>query len=91
MRVKYLALLMSSFFATGVMAAKSTVSLEEKLAQLEARLESAESRAANAEAQIQAIQHQQTTQAQSAPTVAVESIEPVTPPGSAETVAVRLW
>lgn len=80
MRVKYLALLMSSFFATGVMAAKSTVSLEEKLAQLEARLESAESRAANAEAQIQAIQQQQATQAKRAPTVAVESLEPVTAP-----------
>ena len=78
MRVKYLALIVSALCSTGVMAAKNNVSLEDKLAQLEARLESAESRATNAEAQIQALQQQQTTPANSVPTVAVESAEPVT-------------
>lgn len=60
MRVKHLALIVSALCSTGVMAAKNNVSLEDKLAQLEARLESAESRATNAEAQIQALQQQQT-------------------------------
>jgi len=77
MKMKYIALLVSALCTTGTLAAKNTPGLEEKLAQLEARLESAENRATRAEAQIQALQKQQQTVVAKNP-VMVESVEPVT-------------
>ncbi|MGN8235664.1 carbohydrate porin [Enterobacter soli] len=79
MRVNAIALSISAFCTTGAFAAKNTPTLEEKLAKLEARLESAENRAAQAEAQIQVLQQQQTVTTQKNTSVNVESAEPVTP------------
>ena len=44
MKVKYLALLVSAFCSTAAMAANDTQRLEDKLAQLEARLEKAKNK-----------------------------------------------
>lgn len=78
MRIKFIALAVSTLCFGGAYAAHNTPSLEDKLAQLEARLEKAENRAEKAEAQIEQLQQHQTLAAKSQPSVAVESAEPVT-------------
>lgn len=77
MRVKPIALAMSALCMPGAFAANTPLTLEQKLANLEARLENAENRAAQAEAQIKVLQQQQTVTAQKAPAIAVESAQPV--------------
>jgi len=75
MKVKYLALIVSAFCTTGAIAANNTQQLEEKLAQLEARLENAENRATQAEAQIEALEKKQQTATAQNP-VSVVATEP---------------
>lgn len=75
MRMNTLALLVSACFPASLLAATQPVSVDEKLAQLEARLASAEARATKAEAQIADLQ-----QAPRPDAVSVESPEPATTP-----------
>ena len=86
MKVKYIALVMSAVFSGGLLAAQNnnSVDIEKRLAQLEQRLINAEQRAADAEAKIQTLTQQQNVAAKNAPTVKVESAEPVAP-GAAPT------
>lgn len=81
MKVKYIALVISGVFSSGLLAATNNQSadIEKRLAQLEQRLMNAEQRAADAEAKIQTLTRQQAVAAKSAPTVKVQSAEPVAP------------
>ena len=91
MKVKYIALVISGLFSSGLWAATNNApaDIEKRLAQLEQRLINAEQRAADAEAKIQTLTRQQAAVAKSTPTVKVESAEPVAR-GADETDAVRL-
>lgn len=61
MKVKYIALVISGVFSSGLLAATNyqSADIENRLAQLEQRLMNAEQRAADAEAKIQTLTRQQ--------------------------------
>lgn len=80
MKIKYVALAISTLFSSGLIAAQNytSVDINQRLIQLEQRLISAERRAKEAETEIQALKQQQFVSSQSTPTVKVDSAKPVT-------------
>lgn len=73
MKAKYLALMIGACLSQNLWAANNST-IEQRLAELEQRVIRAEQRATDAESQVQSLQQQQVA---AAPTVKVESAEPV--------------